>query len=139
MFVGTFEHTLDDKGRLVLPSTFRSQLSEKGFVSQLDQCLGLWTEEGFADVAERLTEKIREGLAPQGAMRAFSANAHEVRSDSQGRVTIPQRLRDFADLQRDVVVIGNISRIELWNPDRWDALSPTGSEDLTQAVTALGL
>ena len=139
MFVGTFEHTLDDKGRVVLPSTFRGQLPDKGFISQLDQCLGLWTEDGFAEVAERLTEKIREGAAPQGAMRAFSANAHEIRADSQGRVTIPQRLRDFADLQRDVVVIGNIGRIELWNPDRWHALSPTSDEDLTQAVTALGL
>jgi len=139
VFVGTFEHTLDDKGRVVLPSTFRSQLSDKGFVSQFDQCLGLWTEAGFAEVAERLTDKIREGLAPQGAMRAFSANAHEIRSDSQGRVTIPQRLREFADLERDVVVIGNINRIELWNPDRWAAMSAAGDEDLTQAVTALGL
>ena len=83
MFVGTFEHSLDDKGRVVLPSTFRSHLAERGFVSQFDNCLGVWTEEGFADVAKRLTEKIREGLAPQDAMRAFSANAAEVKPDSQ--------------------------------------------------------
>ena len=73
----------------------------KGFVSQWDRCLGLWTEEGFADVASRLTEKIREGLAPQEAMRSFAANAHEVRPDSQGRIPIPQRLREFARLERD--------------------------------------
>mgnify|MGYP000729910638 CR=1 FL=1 len=75
MFVGTFEHSLDDKGRVVLPATFRSYLAERGFVSQFDNCLGVWTEEGFTEVAKRLTEKIREGLAPQDAMRAFSANA----------------------------------------------------------------
>ena len=56
----------------------------EGFVSQFDNCLGVWTEEGFADVAKRLTEKIREGLAPQDAMRAFSANAAEVKPDSPG-------------------------------------------------------
>ena len=89
VFVGTFEHSLDDKGRVVLPSTFRSHLAERGFLSQFDNCLGLWTEEGFADVAKRLTEKIREGLAPQDAMRAFSANAAEVQARQPGSHPAP--------------------------------------------------
>jgi MraZ protein len=139
VFVGTFEHSLDDKGRVVLPSTFRSHLADKGFLSQFDACLGLWTEDGFADVAGRLTEKIREGLAPQEALRAFSANAHEVRPDTQGRITIPQRLRDFAGLDRDVVVIGALNRIEIWDADRWSGVSARGDDSLTEAVTALGL
>ena len=139
MFVGTFEHSLDDKGRVVLPSTFRDQLVGKGFLSQWDRCLGLWTEDGFADVARRLTEKIREGLAPQEAMRAFAANAHEVRPDSQGRITIPQRLREFAHLERDAVVIGAVDRIEIWDSGRWGDQSVTADDSLIQAVTALGL
>ena len=139
MFVGTFEHSLDDKGRVVLPSTFRSHLADKGFISQFDNCLGLWTEEGFGDVARRLTDKIRAGQAPQEAMRAFAANAHEVRPDSQGRVTIPQRLRDFAGLDREVVVIGAIDRIEIWDASRWQSVSATADESLTEAVRALGL
>lgn len=139
MFVGTFEHSLDEKGRVVLPSTFRVQLIDKGFLSQWDRCLGLWTEEDFADVANRLTEKIREGLAPQEAMRAFASNAHEVRPDSQGRITIPQRLRDFAHLDRDAVVIGAIDRIEIWDAGRWNDQSGIADDSLIQAVTALGL
>ena len=139
MFVGTFEHSLDEKGRVVLPSTFRVQLVDKGFLSQCDRCLGLWTEEGFADVAQRLTEKIREGLAPQEAMRSFAANAHEVRPDSQGRITIPQRLREFAHLERDAVVIGAIDRIEIWDASRWTDQSGIADDSLIQAVTALGL
>ncbi|CAB4886854.1 unannotated protein [freshwater metagenome] len=139
MFVGTFEHSLDDKGRIVLPATFRAQLVDKGFLSQLDRCLGLWTEDGFAEVAKTLTERIREGLAPQEAMRAFAANAHEVRPDSQGRITIPQRLRDFARLERDAVVIGAINRIEIWDASRWDDQSGIADDSLIQAVTALGL
>jgi MraZ protein len=139
VFVGTFEHSLDDKGRVVLPSTFRSHLADKGFISQLDSCLGLWTDDGFAEVAERLTEKIRDGQAPQEAMRAFAANAHEVRPDSQGRITIPQRLREFAHLEREVVVIGAIGRIEIWDAPRWQEISATADESLTDAVRALGL
>ena len=122
-----------------LPSTFRSHLAERGFVSQYDACLGVWTEEGFADVAKRLTEKIREGLAPQDAMRAFSANAAEVKPDSQGRILLPQRLREFAGLERDVVVIGAIDRIEIWDSNRWGAASARADESLVRAVTALGI
>jgi MraZ protein len=139
VFVGTFEHSLDDKGRVVLPSTFRVQLVERGFLSQWDRCLGLWTEEGFNDVARRLTEKIREGLAPQEALRSFAANAHEVRPDSQGRITIPQRLREFARLEREAVVIGAIDRIEIWDAARWGDQSGIADDSLIQAVTALGL
>lgn len=139
MFVGTFEHSLDEKGRVVLPSTFRDHMAVKGFLSQFDRCLGLWTEEGFADVARRLTDKIRDGLAPQDAMRAFAANAHEVRPDSQGRITIPQRLREFAGLEREAVVIGAIDRIEIWDAARWADQSAQADQSLTQAVTALGL
>lgn len=139
MFVGTFEHSLDDKGRVVLPSTFRVQMNEKGYLSQWDKCLGLWTEDDFADVARRLTEKVREGLAPQEAIRAFSANAHEVRPDTQGRITIPQRLREFAHLERDAVVIGAIDRIEIWDAGRWGDQSGMADDSLIQAVTALGL
>lgn len=139
MFVGTFEHSLDDKGRVVLPSTFRAQMNEKGYLSQWDKCLGLWTEADFADVARRLQEKVRDGLAPQEAIRAFSANAHEVRPDSQGRITIPQRLREFAHLERDAVVIGAIDRIEIWDAARWGDQSGIADDSLIQAVTALGL
>jgi MraZ protein len=140
VFVGTFEHALDDKGRLVLPKSFRDPLTgTKGYLSQFDRCLGLWTEEGFADVARRLTDKVREGLAPQTALRSFSANASEVRPDSQGRITIPQRLREFASLEGETVLIGAIDRIEIWNAERWNDLSADADDSLIQAVTVLGI
>lgn len=139
MFVGTFEHSLDDKGRVVLPSTFRSHLADRGYLTKLDGCLGLWTPEEFADVTARLIEKVREGLAPHDARRAFSSDAHEVRPDSQGRITIPQRLREFAHLERDAVVVGALERIEIWDAARWQEVSATADESLTDAVRALGL
>lgn len=139
MFVGTFEHSLDGKGRVVLPAQFRHHLADRGYLSQYESCLGLWTEEGFADVARRLTDKVRQGLATQNALRSFSANASEVAPDSQGRITIPQRLRDFAGLTKDLVIIGAIDRIELWDAERWQRTSGTADESLVQAVTELGI
>jgi len=139
VFVGTFEHSLDDKGRLVLPSTFRAHLADRGFVSQYERCLGLWTEDGFTDVARRLTDKVREGLASHDAVRAFAANASEVRPDSQGRIVVPQRLREFAGLQREVVVIGALDRIEIWDAARWGELAGSADQSLVTAVSELGI
>ncbi len=139
MFVGTFEHSLDDKGRLVLPSVFRSHLADRGYISQYESCLGLWTEEGFTDVARRLQGKVREGRASQNAVRAFAANATEVRPDSQGRITIPPRLREYAGLDRDVVVIGALDRIEIWDAARWRDITSAADDSLTSAVTELGI
>lgn len=139
MFVGTFEHSLDDKGRIVLPSVFRQHLNERGYLSQWDQCLGLWTPEGFEDVANRLTERVRAGEASQLALRAFAANAHEVKPDTQGRIGIPERLREFAGLDREVVVIGALDRIELWDAERWRSLGAASDQSLTEAVTRYGI
>lgn len=139
MFVGTYEHSLDDKGRIVLPASFRAELGERGFLSQYEQCLGLWTEEGFTDVARRLTEKVRDGLATHNAVRAFAANAVDVKLDTQGRITIPQRLRDYAGLTADAVIIGAFDRIEVWDSDTWQAISAQADDSLTSAVTGLGI
>ncbi len=139
MFVGQFEHSLDDKGRIVLPAPFRQYLAEQGFLTQYDQCLGLWTPEGFKEVADRLTERVRNGEASQLALRAFSANAHQVRTDSQGRIGIPERLRSFAGLERDAVVIGALDRIEIWDAHRWEELGEASDASLVDAVTRLGI
>lgn len=134
MFVGTFEHSLDDKGRVVLPVAFRNQLAERGYVSQYQGCLGVWTEEGFRDVADRLMEKVRDGQAPQAAVRAFAADATEVRPDSQGRIHLPQRLREHAAMDRDVVIIGAIDRIEIWDTGRYREMRSDADESLLTAI-----
>lgn len=139
MFVGRFEHSLDEKGRLVLPSSYRQQFAERGFLTQYQRCLGLWTAEGFDEVTQRLREKFREGLAPNSALRAFAANAVEVRVDKQGRISIPEWLRDKAGLERDAVIIGVLDRIEIWSADRWRTESEGADDDLLRAVNELGI
>jgi MraZ protein len=139
VFVGTFEHSLDEKGRVVLPATFRHRLAEGAVLAKLDGCLGLWTPEEFETVASYLRDKIREGVVDQNALRTFSADAHDARPDSQGRIVIPQRLRDFAGLQRDVVINGRLERIEIWDVERWRGISDSGDESLARAVAGLGI
>ncbi len=139
MFVGTFEHALDDKGRLVLPSAFRSYLSGRAFVTKLDGCLGVWAPDEFEQVARLLHDKQREGEVDQMAVRSFFADAHETRVDGQGRISIPDKLRESAGLDRDVVVNGRFERIEVWDVDRWAALSAKADDSVAEAVAQLGI
>jgi MraZ protein len=90
-------------------------------------------------VASRLRDKVREGLAPQNAVRALAANAVQVEPDAQGRILIPQRLRDYAGLGRDCAVIGALDRIEIWDAARWREISGEADESLLAAVTDLGI
>ena len=96
-------------------------------------------EGGFDEVAARLTQRVRAGEASQLALRAFAANAHEVKPDGQGRIVIPERLREFAGLQRDIVVIGALDRIEFWDATTWADLAEQSDQSLTAAVTDLGI
>ncbi len=122
-FVGTHEHGLDDKGRMVLPSKIRGLLGETGMVGMLDECLGLWTLGGFDDVVDEFKAKVDAGLAPREDFRVFMAYAADVTPDQQGRVVIPHVLRTYAGLGSDVVVNGNYDRAEIWDKRRWDVLA----------------
>lgn len=140
-FVGTFEHGLDDKGRMVLPAKIRAQLGESGLLGKLDGCLGLWTIDGFFDMADRLQAEIDagSGRVTQEAIRAFASEAHEVTPDQQGRIVVPARLRSYAHLGAEVVVTGRIQRVEIWAADRFNARSEESDAALASAIQALGI
>jgi len=121
-FVGTHEHGLDDKGRMVLPAKIRAQLGETGMVAMADDCLGLWTIEGFDAIADRVAAAVEAREAEPAVLRKFRAYACEVTPDLQGRVVIPQVLRDYAGLGSEVVVNGRRDRAEIWAKERWEAL-----------------
>lgn len=121
-FVGTHEHGLDDKGRMVLPAKIRAQLGESGMVGMADGCLGLWTIDGFDAIADRLAAAVEAREADPAVLRKFMAYAVEVTPDQQGRVVIPQVLRDHAGLGSEVVVNGRRDRAEIWDKAAWEAL-----------------
>ena len=139
VFVGTFEHTLDDKGRLVLPTSFRSRLADGAFLSQYENCLALWSAEEFSGFVGRLMEKLRSKEVAPSAVRVLTANAAEVKPDSAGRVTIPPRRRAYGGLSTEIVLTGALDHIELWAPPRWQSVSAEGDEGLAHAVATLGI
>src|SRR2546423_13193239 len=120
MYLGTFEHALDTKGRVILPAKFRDRLENGAFLAKsVDGCLSLYDAEGFERVAHDMQEQARRGALERNAVRSFAAGAAEATPDRQGRITIPQHLRTFAELERDVVVTGALNRIEIWNAAKW--------------------
>ena len=133
-FVGNFEHTLDDKGRLILPSAFRPKFAEGAFVTPLDHCLAILPAAEFDRMADSLEEQVAAGEVDVNAVRAFASQADEVVPDSQGRVRLLPHLRGLAGLDRAVIVTGALRRIEVWDPPRWAEISPVGTERLAEAI-----
>jgi MraZ protein len=121
MFLGEFTHTIDDKGRLTLPAKFRDELSHGVVITRgLDGCLFVFTYQDWQTLTVRLSERL--SLAQKSARdltRFFYAGATDIIPDRTGRVLIPPFLREYADLDSEVVIIGANSRLELWSSERW--------------------
>lgn len=121
VFTGSYEHTLDPKGRLILPAKFREQFQAGGYMTQpTGQCLALFTRPVFDEVAAMHRERQRTGdeeLANQA--RGFFSRSFDFVPDAQGRIPVPQVLRDKVGIDREVTVIGNSTRVEIWDRERW--------------------
>ena len=118
-FYGRYEHSLDPKGRVILPVEFRAPLGAQAFVSQFeDGCLAMWTSEEFDRQMDLLLADQHRSKEDMNRARIMSSNSKKVDIDRQGRVAIPAHLREFAGLQTEgsILVNGAIDRIELWDP-----------------------
>jgi MraZ protein len=119
-FVGRYEHSLDAKGRVILPAKFRVAFERGGYLTEnREGCLALWTPGEFERQMAAMQDRAAADRANRNRARLWAASSHEVEIDRQGRMAIPVHLRDFASLQGDVLVHGAIDRIELWNPALW--------------------
>lgn len=119
-FMGTYTPKLDEKGRLFLPAKFRDRLAEGLVITQgQENCLVVWPHDGFAKEAERAQAVPMTSRDARDYARAFFATAEQTAPDKQGRIGISASLRSYASLQRDVVVVGVMDRIEIWDPERW--------------------
>ena len=120
MFFGTYTPKLDEKGRLFLPAKFRDDLVEGLVVTRgQERCLTVWSNADFGSLTTRLGEASLTNKGTRDYVRMlFSAAAQEV-PDKQGRISIPPVLREYASLRRDVMVIGAMNRIEIWDPASW--------------------
>jgi MraZ protein len=137
MFLGEYQHSLDVKGRVILPSRFRDQLAAGAFLtSEVDGCLAVWTPEEFEVKAAEMKAKLRGGPSERNQARVFFAGAVEGTPDRQGRVAIPQHLRDFAGLDREVVINGLFDHLEIWSAERWPEKKAEGERELAQGAAS---
>ena len=121
MFLGTHEPKLDEKGRLILPAKFREELATGLVITKgQERCLYVFPQNEFLTI----TETLRQAPVTQKAARDYSrvmfAGAHDEIPDRQGRVTIPQSLREYASLEKECVVIGANTRVEIWDSKAWN-------------------
>lgn len=136
MLTGEYQHSMDPKGRVTVPSRFREDLGDRFYVSTgKDGCLILLSEEQFRRLAENIA-----AMPPAQArvlQRVMFSKAAEVEPDKQGRILIPPGLREYAGLQREVVLIGASTRAELWDADRWAQYNAAQSQEDIEAVMDL--
>lgn len=135
---GTFEHSIDAKGRLFIPARLREELGVTFYLAMgVDACLAIYPQSTW----DRFTEKFDSlPMSQSGAMRPFFANAAKCELDSQGRILVPQKLRKYAGLEKNVVILGVNNRAEIWAADVWKAreeeqMTP---EKMAACMAALG-
>ena len=132
-FFGRYEHSLDEKGRVILPSKFRGHFEHGGYLTEYtDGCLSLWTPDQFEQQMESMLERASASKSERNLARLWASTSHEMEVDRQGRMAIPLRLREYAGLVGDVLVLGAIDRVELWNRESWDQKVLPEEERLTQ-------
>lgn len=142
MLIGEYNHNIDSKGRLILPSKFRTELGDRFIVTKgFDGCLYGYSVEEWKAIEEKIkTLPLVTGKDARNFTRFFFSSAIECEIDSQGRILISQNLREFAQLQKEVVIIGVSSRIEIWSKEKWDEYNESqDSEDIAEKMTFLGI
>ena len=139
-FTGEFRHTIDAKGRLIVPSRLRVELKEDKVVltKWLDGCIAMWSQSGWEGLERSLREQPNANSQARAVLRGIAAGAHVDAIDKQGRITVPQGLRDYGGITRDVVVTGALSHGEIWSPERWEQeqskVEEGGLDELAQGL-----
>ena len=131
MFMGEYNHTIDAKGRLIVPAKFREILGDNFIVTKgLDGCLFVYPNDEWTRFEEKLKSLPLTNKNARQFTRFFLAGAAACEVDKQGRILLPQVLREFASLEKDVVLVGVASRIEIWSRERWDESMNTYDGDM---------
>ena len=120
MFMGEYSHTIDTKGRLIIPSKFRALLGEEFVITKgLDGCLSIYPMDEWIIFEEKLKALPLTNKNARTFARFFVSSANTCELDKQGSILVPATLREFAGLEKDVVLTGNLNRIEVWSKEKW--------------------
>jgi len=143
MFMGTYEHTIDGKGRLIIPSKFREELGDSFVITKgLDNCLFVYPMEEWTQLEQKLKALPFTRADARAFVRFFFSGAAECALDKQGRVVIPSTLREYAELDREAVIVGISSRVEVWSPEGWrryEKEAELSYEDIAEKIVDLEL
>ena len=142
MLIGEFEHSLDAKGRLIMPAKLRETIGDKFVVTKgLDGCLFAFSLTEWANFEEKLKSLPLSNRSSREFTRFFLSGATECEIDKQGRFLIPTNLRESANLQKEVVIIGVGTRIEIWDKEKWNSYNNENIsvEDIAENLTMLGI
>ena len=135
MFMGEYNHTIDPKGRLIIPAKFREALGDELVVTKgLDGCLFVYANTEWNNFEEKLRTLPLTNKNAGQFTRFFLAGAAACEVDKQGRILIPQVLREFAKLEKDVVLVGVASRIEIWSKEVWEESISTYDTDMDEVA-----
>ena len=142
MFLGQYQHSLDAKGRLIVPASFRDELAEGGFVTRgFDRCLMVMTLDYFEVVYQRINSMNLADPSTRELRRLFFANPYSITPDKVGRINLPSDLRQFAQIETDTTVAGQGEYFEIWLPTLWEKQMTTleNAEANTERFSALDL
>ena len=139
MFIGEYNHNLDDKGRLAIPAKFRAILKKGAVVTKgLDNCLFLYSKEQFEEIAKKIASLPLSQSRARAFARHMVAGAMDLEFDNQGRITLPEYLRKFSGLNKKVIVVGLYNHLEIWNESAWNKYKLNSEKNSSSIAEALG-
>ena len=143
MFIGEYEHSVDAKGRLIMPAKLRDEIGEAFIITKgLDGCLFAYSKKEWTAFEEKLGSLPLSSKNARDFTRFFLSGAIECEIDKQGRFLISSNLREFASLEKDVVIIGVNTRIEIWNKEKWrnyNSSENVNVDEIAENMTMLGI
>ena len=148
MFRGSSFHTIDPKGRIIIPTRFRDVIKSDGadsiMITCMDQCLFAYTHAQWGKLEQKILDLQVKSEALRRFQRIFIGGAHDCKCDAQGRVLIPPFLKQYAQLEKEIVLVGVLVRFEIWSRDNWDRENSLMAEAMTetpvrQEIAQLGL
>ena len=141
MFMGEYSHTIDEKGRLIIPSRFREQLGEKFVLTKgLDGCLSIYPMDEWEAFSQKLRALPLANSNARTFSRFFVASASVCELDRQGRILVPSALREHACLEKEVVLTGNLDRVEVWSKEKWsDYCCYDDMDQIAEGLQSMGI
>ena len=143
MFIGEYNHSLDDKGRIIIPSKFREELGDEFVITKgLDSCLFVYPNDEWKILEDKLKTLPLTNKDARAFVRFFFSGASECSLDKQNRVLIPPNLRIHSELEKDAIIIGVSTRIEIWSKDKWTEYTEDDNlsyENIAEKMAELGI